>query len=222
MIDELDWDEGVALMDDEGAKKKEDEPEVHEVVEVVTTAKLITEVVAAVSESVSVASAIIAHVPAATITAAPSKEQIEEEENRAIKSINETPAQKAAKRRKLNEEVIDLKQNLEIVPDEDDDVYIEATLLARKVPVVDYQIIQEDLESLWSLVKERFSTLKPNNFSDDYLLTTLRAMFGRPDGQDQVWKSQRSVHGQAKCKKQTMVANSIIEAEYVAASNCYG
>nr|GEW98883.1 hypothetical protein [Tanacetum cinerariifolium] len=34
-----------------------------------------------------------------------SKEQIEEEENREIESINETPAQKAAKRRKLNEEV---------------------------------------------------------------------------------------------------------------------
>nr|GEX71202.1 xylulose kinase-1 [Tanacetum cinerariifolium] len=38
-----------------------------------------------------------------------SKEQIEEEENRAIQSINETPAQKAAKRRKLNEEVKELK-----------------------------------------------------------------------------------------------------------------
>nr|GEX10689.1 hypothetical protein [Tanacetum cinerariifolium] len=37
------------------------------------------------------------------------KEKLEEEENRAIKSINETLAQKAAKRRKLNEEVKDLK-----------------------------------------------------------------------------------------------------------------
>nr|GEV62293.1 hypothetical protein [Tanacetum cinerariifolium] len=52
-----------------------------------------------------------------------SKEQLEEEENRAIESINETPAQKAAKRRKLNEEVEDLKIHLEIMPDEDDDVY---------------------------------------------------------------------------------------------------
>nr|GEZ72736.1 hypothetical protein [Tanacetum cinerariifolium] len=159
-----------------------------------------------------------------------SKEQIGEEENRAIESINETLAQKAAKRRKLNEEVEDLKKHLEIVPDEDDDVYTEATPLAIKVPIVDYQITQlnnkprykiiradgtqlyvsfitllknfdrEDLESLWSIVKERFSTSKPNNFSDDYLLTTLRAMFERPDGQDQVWKSQRSVHGQAKVK----------------------
>nr|GEW77796.1 hypothetical protein [Tanacetum cinerariifolium] len=128
-----------------------------------------------------------------------SKKQIEEEENRSIESINETLAQKAAKRRKLNEEVEYLKQHLEIVPNEDDDVYTEATLLSRKVPVVDYQIDfdREDLESLWSLVKERFSTSKPNNFSDDYLISTLRAMFERPDGQDQVWKSQRTVHGQA-------------------------
>nr|GEW25347.1 hypothetical protein [Tanacetum cinerariifolium] len=122
------------------------------------------------------------------------KEQIEEEDNRAIKSINETPAQKAAKRRKLNEEVEDLKRHLEIVPDEDDDVYTEATPLARK------NFNKEYLESLWSLVKERFSTSKPNKFSDDFLLTTLGAMFERPDGQAQVWKNQRTVHGQAKVK----------------------
>nr|GEU40333.1 hypothetical protein [Tanacetum cinerariifolium] len=160
-----------------------------------------------------------------------SKEQLEEEENRAIKSINETLAQKAAKRRKLNEEVKDLKRHLEIMPDEDDDVYTEATPLATKVPVMDYEIIhvnnkphykiiradgthqlyvnfitslknfgREDLESLWSIVKERFSTSKPNNLSDDFLLTTLGEMFKRPDGQAQVWKSQRTVHGQAKVK----------------------
>nr|GEU47029.1 retrovirus-related Pol polyprotein from transposon TNT 1-94 [Tanacetum cinerariifolium] len=158
-------------------------------------------------------------------------EQIEKEENRAIQSINETPAQKAAKRKKLNEEVEDLKRHLEIVPDEDDDVYTKANPFARKVPVVDYEIIKlnnkphykiiradgthqlyvsfitllknfdsEDLESLWSLVKERFSTSKPNNFSDDFLLTTLRAMFERSDRQDQVWKGQMSVHGQEKVK----------------------
>nr|GEV59763.1 ribonuclease H-like domain, reverse transcriptase, RNA-dependent DNA polymerase [Tanacetum cinerariifolium] len=115
------------------------------------------------------------------------KEQIEEEESRALQSINETPAQKAAKRRKLNEEVEDHKRHLEIIPDEDDDIYTEATPLAKKVPVVDYEIInlnnkpyykiiradgthqlyisfltllknfdREDLEALWSLVKESF------------------------------------------------------------------
>nr|GFA78212.1 hypothetical protein [Tanacetum cinerariifolium] len=63
---------------------------------------------------------------------------MEEEESRALQTINETRAEKAAKRRKLNEEVEDLKRHLKIIPDEDDDVYTEATPLARKVPVVDY------------------------------------------------------------------------------------
>nr|GEV23033.1 hypothetical protein [Tanacetum cinerariifolium] len=67
-----------------------------------------------------------------------------------MKKRHQTEAQarrnmmKVAKKRKLKEEakeVEDLKQHLEIVPGEDDDVYTEATPLARKVPVVDYQII---------------------------------------------------------------------------------
>nr|GEV02967.1 retrovirus-related Pol polyprotein from transposon TNT 1-94 [Tanacetum cinerariifolium] len=78
MIDELDRDEGVALMDDKGAKKivkeAQDEPEIQEVVDVVTTAKLITEVVTAASESVNAANITIVaaepQVPAATITTA--------------------------------------------------------------------------------------------------------------------------------------------------------
>nr|GEW57754.1 hypothetical protein [Tanacetum cinerariifolium] len=122
------------------------------------------------------------------------KEHMEEEESRALQSINETPAQKAAKRRKLNEEVEDLKRHLDIVPDEDDDVYTEATLLARK----NFNIV--DLEALWNLAKERFSKSKPKNFSDDFLLNTLGVMFEKLDGQAQVWKNQKSIHGQAKVK----------------------
>nr|GEW69241.1 xylulose kinase-1 [Tanacetum cinerariifolium] len=270
-------------------QEDETEPaEVQEVVDVVTTAKLITEVVTAASETVTAASAIIPtiepQVPATTLTAVPTrivdapsrrrkevvirdpklesatstiiptetkskdkgkgimdeaidhvkrkakedpanvagfkmdyfkgmsyddirpifeaefnsnvafllktKEHIEEEEeNRALQKINETPAERAAKRRKLDEEVEDFKRHLKIVPNEDDDVYTEATPLARKY-----------LEALWSLVKERFSTAKPKNFSDDFLLTTLRAMFETLDAHAQIWKNQRSVHGQAKVK----------------------
>nr|GEW14716.1 hypothetical protein [Tanacetum cinerariifolium] len=145
------------------------------------------------------------------------KEQIEEDENRALQTINETLAERVAKRRKLDEEVEDLKRHLRIVPNEDDDVYTNASPLARKVPVVDYEIIEmnnkpyykiiradgthqvyisfltllrnfdrEDLEALWSLVKERFSTAKPKNFSDDLLLTTLGAMFEKPDAHAQI------------------------------------
>nr|GEV51771.1 hypothetical protein [Tanacetum cinerariifolium] len=68
-------------------------------------------------------------------------------------NINETPAQKATKRRKLNEEVEDLMQHLEIVPDEDDDVYIEATPLARKVPVVDYEIIHLNNKPHYKIIR---------------------------------------------------------------------
>nr|GFC92608.1 hypothetical protein [Tanacetum cinerariifolium] len=137
-------------------------------------------------------------------------------ESRALQRINETPAKREAKRRKLDEEMEDLKRHLEIVPDEDDDVYTEATPLARKVPIVDYEIIEiknkpyykiiradgthqlyisfltllknfdrEDLEALWNLVKERFPTSRPKNFSDDFLLTTLGAMFEKPNAQAQ-------------------------------------
>nr|GEU41341.1 uncharacterized mitochondrial protein AtMg00810-like [Tanacetum cinerariifolium] len=168
--------------------------EVQEVVDVVTTAKLIIEVLTAASEIITAVSAIIttaeAQAPAATtatLTAAPArvavapkepkplkkkqqieqdeqyarelqaelnkdidwdeaidhtKEQMEEDENKALQKINKTPAERAAKRRKLDEEVEDLKRHLEIVPNEDDDVYTEATPLARKVPVMDYQIIE--------------------------------------------------------------------------------
>nr|GFA49701.1 hypothetical protein [Tanacetum cinerariifolium] len=231
MIDALDSDAGVALMDDKEEEKKaeevkvagddqEDEPaEVQEVVDIVTTAKLITKVVTAASESVTAASTTISaakpQVPAATITVVPvrvtaastrkrrkrvvirdpeeesttiipvetkldyfkgisyddihpifeakfnsniefllkTKEQLEEEENRAIQSINETPTQKVAKRRKLNEEVEDLKRHLEIVPDEDDDVYTEATPLARKVPVVDYEIIHLNNKPHYKIIR---------------------------------------------------------------------
>nr|GEX19270.1 hypothetical protein [Tanacetum cinerariifolium] len=163
-----------------------------------------------------------------------SRDEIEEEDQEVLKSINKTPVQKAAKRRKLNEEAQeaeDLKKRLEVVDDEDDDVFTEATPLARKVPVMDYEIIlinnkprfkiikadethqlyisfitllknfdREDLENLWGIVKERFSTSKPTNFFDEYLLTTLKIMFEKPDRQDAVWKSQRSVHGLALVK----------------------
>nr|GEV77727.1 hypothetical protein [Tanacetum cinerariifolium] len=137
-----------------------------------------------------------------------SKEQIEEEKNRAIESINETPAQKAAKRRRLNKEAKDveeLKQHLEIIPDEDNDVYTKATPLARKVPVVDYQIVHFNNKPHYKIIRAdgthqlfvSFITLLKNFDRED--LESL-AMFKRPDEQDRVLMSQRSAHGQARVK----------------------
>nr|GEV35468.1 hypothetical protein [Tanacetum cinerariifolium] len=252
MIVEMDKDDVVVMMDDKEEDKKiedakvdktaqedETEPaEVQEVVDVVTTAKLITEVVTAASETITAASVIIP-------TAEPkflllhlllllyqamkrkpqtenqarknmmmylknvvgfkldyfkgmsyddirlifeakfnsnvdfllkTKEQMEEEENRELQTINETPAKKAAKRRKLNEEWKTSKDIFRLCLIK----MMMSTLKPLHLPE------REDLEALWRLVKERFSTAKPKNFSDDFLLTTLGAMFEKLDTHSQI------------------------------------
>nr|GEY97762.1 putative ribonuclease H-like domain-containing protein [Tanacetum cinerariifolium] len=145
-----------------------------------------------------------------------SREEMEAEDQEIIKSINETPAQKVAKRRKLSGEVQEakyLRKRLEIVEDEDDDVFVKATPLAQKVPVVDYHIAvidnkpRKDLETLWRIVRDRFSTSKPTNFSDEYLLLTLKTMFEEQDGQDAIWRNQKSVHGLALVKRWKMLTS---------------
>nr|GEX39979.1 hypothetical protein [Tanacetum cinerariifolium] len=81
-----------------------------------------------------------------------SREEMEEEDQEIIKSINETPAQKAVKRRKL-----------------------KATPLARKVPVVDYQIVLVDN-------KPRFKIIKADETHQFYInFTTLLKNFDRED-----------------------------------------
>nr|GFA46110.1 hypothetical protein [Tanacetum cinerariifolium] len=50
--------------------------------------------------------------------------------------------------------IIKLKaRRLEVVDDEDDDVFIEATPLARKVPVVDYQIVLIDNKPRFKIIR---------------------------------------------------------------------
>nr|GFA20498.1 hypothetical protein [Tanacetum cinerariifolium] len=106
------------------------------------------------------------------------REEMKEEDQEIIKSINETPAQKATKRRKLSKEVQeaeDLKKRLEVVDDEDDDVFIKATPLARKVPVVDYQIV-------WIDNKPRFKIIRADETHQLYIsFTTLLTNFDRED-----------------------------------------
>nr|GEZ57264.1 hypothetical protein [Tanacetum cinerariifolium] len=147
MIDDLDKDEGIDLAEKQAEmyhldldhpskvlSMQEDDSEVQGVVEVVSTAMLITDVVTAASQ------------------------EMEEEDQEVIKIINETPAQKAAKRRKLNEEAQaaeDLKKRLAVVDDEDDDVFTEATPLARKEKDCDLRGLQlDDAEGVVCLPNE--------------------------------------------------------------------
>nr|GFA13771.1 hypothetical protein [Tanacetum cinerariifolium] len=136
-----------------------------------------------------------------------------------------------AKKQKINEETEELKTHLQIVPNNEDDVYTEATPLALKVLVVDHQIHtehnkpyykiiradgthqlflsfitllrnfdREDLEMLWKLVQERFKSLEPKNFSDEFLLNTLKTMFEKPNVEANTWRNQRGIYGLTKVK----------------------
>nr|GEW47089.1 putative reverse transcriptase, RNA-dependent DNA polymerase [Tanacetum cinerariifolium] len=60
------------------------------------------------------------------------REQMEEEDSKALKRASESQAEKATKKQKLDEEVEELKKHHQIVPNDVDDVYTEATPVARK------------------------------------------------------------------------------------------
>nr|GEV60622.1 putative reverse transcriptase domain-containing protein [Tanacetum cinerariifolium] len=60
---------------------------------------------------------------------------------------------------------------------------------------------REDLESLWNIVRERFAKTQPNNYSDDFLLNTLKIMFEKPNVKANVWKYQKGKYGLAKVKR---------------------
>nr|GEU65683.1 uncharacterized mitochondrial protein AtMg00810-like [Tanacetum cinerariifolium] len=112
------------------------------------------------------------------------KEQMDEEDSRALKRLNESKEDKAAKNQKLDEEVpvvdyeIYNKNNKPYYKikraNGSHQLYLSYLSLLRNFD-------REDLEVLWQLVKERFATTKPKNFSDDFLLITLGAMFEKPD-----------------------------------------
>nr|GEU33382.1 hypothetical protein [Tanacetum cinerariifolium] len=102
-----------------------------------------------------------------------SKEQMDEEASRALKRLNETLAKKAAKKQNLDEDVDELKRHLQIVPNKDDHIYTKATQLAQKVPVVDYDIIEQNNKPYYKIIR-----------------TDVGAMFEKPDIHAQIWKNQ--------------------------------
>nr|GFA14196.1 hypothetical protein [Tanacetum cinerariifolium] len=79
--------------------------------------------------------------------------ELEEEASKVIKRKSETSEEKAAKKQKLDEEVEKLKTHLQIVSNDEDDVYTEATPLALKVHVVDYQIHTENNKPYYKIIR---------------------------------------------------------------------
>nr|GEV92375.1 hypothetical protein [Tanacetum cinerariifolium] len=144
----------------------------------------------------------------------PKKEVSQEKEVKveSSKREGESLEQEIAKKQKMEQETEELKKYLQIVPNDDDDVYTDATPLALKIPIINYKIHternipyfkiiradgnhilflsfstmlknfdREDLEFLWNIVKERFAKTEPKNYSDDFLLNTLKIMFEKPN-----------------------------------------
>nr|GEU59244.1 hypothetical protein [Tanacetum cinerariifolium] len=177
--------------------EEESEPsEFQEVVDVVTTAKIITKVVTAASDTITAASTTITGVDvpiltattitAPTLTATPGRRR----KGVVIRGPQETASPST---------IIHFKAKSK---DKGKEILVEEPKPLKKKAQIkqDEKYAREDLEALWSLVKERFATTKPKNFSDDFLLITLGAMFEKPDIHAQIWKNKRSVHGQAKVK----------------------
>nr|GEZ52637.1 hypothetical protein [Tanacetum cinerariifolium] len=82
----------------------------------------------------------------------------------ALKRLNESQKDKAAKKQKLDEEVEELKRHLQIVPNDEDDVYTEATPLALK-------IITFTTTQLILLVERRYPLTR---FTLDQMLNNVR------------------------------------------------
>nr|GEW46174.1 hypothetical protein [Tanacetum cinerariifolium] len=132
-----------------------------------------------------------------------SKKELEEKASKALKRKSESLEQQAAKKQKLDEEVpvvgyqIHTENNKPyykiIRADGTHQLFLSFLNLLRNFD-------REYLEMLWKIVQARFASLEPKNFSDDFLLTTLKAMFEKPDVEAHIWKNQRGNYGLAKVK----------------------
>nr|GEW42552.1 DNA-directed DNA polymerase [Tanacetum cinerariifolium] len=133
-----------------------------EVIKVVTTAKLMTEVVTATATTITAASSAARRRYEQSLRSISTllwvswrkvKKELEEEASKTLKRKSKSSEQQAAKKHKLDEEVEELKTHLQIVPNDEDDVYTEATPLALKVPVVDYQIHTENNKPYYKIIR---------------------------------------------------------------------
>nr|GEV29758.1 putative ribonuclease H-like domain-containing protein [Tanacetum cinerariifolium] len=163
-------------------EEKSEPSKLQEVVDVVTIAKIITEVVTAASDTITAASititAVDVLVPTATINVAPTltaapKEpkplkkqaqikqdekydrQLEAELNKNIDWDDVIDHVHKKAKQKLDEEVKELKRHLQIVPNDKDDVNTEATPLTRK-------IIAFTTTQLTLLVERRYPLASPH------------------------------------------------------------
>nr|GEZ27923.1 hypothetical protein [Tanacetum cinerariifolium] len=103
--------------------------------------------------------------------------------------------QEDTKRQMLEEEneSTELKRCLEIIPEDDDDVTIKATLVSSKSPtIIDYKIYKAGKKSYFKIIiaYERFKKTKPIDDIENLLFQTLKTMLEH-HVEDNIWKYQQ-------------------------------
>nr|GEU45332.1 RNA-directed DNA polymerase, eukaryota, reverse transcriptase zinc-binding domain protein [Tanacetum cinerariifolium] len=134
------------------------------------------------------------------------KEKVEKDQP-AKKQKDDELEQDNTKKQKLEEqqEAEELKKNLEIVPDDEDDVFVNVTHLSFKPPtIVDYKIYKEERRSTFKyleqiIIKDRFKKSQTKEVLDVFLWHTLKVMFEHTVEYN-VWKRQKGPQGLARVK----------------------
>nr|GEW68013.1 retrovirus-related Pol polyprotein from transposon TNT 1-94 [Tanacetum cinerariifolium] len=127
---------------------EESEPiELQEVVDVVTTAKIINMDYFKGMTYDDIRPIFKKHFDINVAFLQKTKEQMDEEDSRALKRLNESKEKKAAKKQKLDEEVEELKIHLQIVPNDEDDIITFTTtqlilLVERRYPLTRFTLTQ--------------------------------------------------------------------------------
>nr|GEW78515.1 hypothetical protein [Tanacetum cinerariifolium] len=100
--------------------------------------------------------------------------------------------QERSKKQKVEDdkESGELNKCLEIIPDDGDDVTIDATPLSFNKMLKNFN--REDLEVLWRLVKDRFEKVQPVDHMNNFFMHTLKTMFEH-HVENNVWKNQQGL-----------------------------
>nr|GEW02659.1 hypothetical protein [Tanacetum cinerariifolium] len=108
------------------------------------------------------------------------------------KRIGDDLEQERSKKQKMenDKESAELKKCLEIIPNDGDEVTIDATPLSSNKLLKNFN--REDLEVLWRLVKDRSVKTKPVDDMDSFLLHTLKTGFEHYVEYN-VWKNQQGL-----------------------------
>nr|GEY12089.1 zf-CCHC domain-containing protein/UBN2 domain-containing protein [Tanacetum cinerariifolium] len=127
----------------------------------------------------------------------PEKEVEVEAHKRECESLEK----EVTKKQRMDEEAEDLKSHLQIVANDDDDVYTEATPLALKIPIVDYKIHFEKNKPYFKIIRAYGNHMLFLSFS------TMLKNFDREDLEslwklvkESVWRDQKGRYGLAKVK----------------------